>query len=434
MMRHSNNTFVLSNSVSGSSEPQEELDIYQNNVESGVEDWPNCQPDEVIKIMKTLKDSNLGANKKSFYSSYPSWSSMNTEQRNKTALWFRNLTVPIREAIVKKAQKESLEINKVEKERRESVHKDDLCRLLELKNFPDAQMRWTSAMEPMDRRTLDARNSNVASDSSGRGFLSDDADPYGGLAEIFNNYDTFTPQNRLIKYINNQPVVPYQPASEEVTALAAKCYDLNPTNLNRRNILRNGAWIKEQWINLKTWLTLVLSDFNRSGQHSGRSEADVEWLSDNECRRWVYHSSNNKTAKFPSVLTYAYGTLSKEDFETIGKKMEPGTGRDCGIEDNAKDAGDAREKKRKERKQRAKDSKRRKDTDKSIADVIDETSKRETAIDVLKFRAQQGDQDAIKQLREIAQNYLSSNNTSSSSRGPIHSQSDSSTESSEESD
>ena len=136
MMRHSNNTFVLSNSVSGSSEPQEELDIYQNNVESGVEDWPNCQPDEVIKIMKTLKDSNLGANKKSFYSSYPSWSSMNTEQRNKTALWFRNLTVPIREAIVKKAQKESLEINKVKKERRESVHKDDLCRLLELKNFP----------------------------------------------------------------------------------------------------------------------------------------------------------------------------------------------------------------------------------------------------------------------------------------------------------
>mgnify|MGYP000560153713 CR=1 FL=1 len=55
MMRHSNNTFVLSNSVSGSSEPQEELDIYQNNVESGVEDWPNCQPDEVIKIMKILE-------------------------------------------------------------------------------------------------------------------------------------------------------------------------------------------------------------------------------------------------------------------------------------------------------------------------------------------------------------------------------------------
>ena len=103
---------------------------------------------------------------------------------------------------------------------------------------------------------MDARKSTNAPNLSGSGSLADDADPYGSLAVIFNDYEEFTPQNALIKYhmINgvSKPIVPFKPESQEVTNLANHCYGLNPTDLTRRNILHDGPWIKDHWLSMKS--------------------------------------------------------------------------------------------------------------------------------------------------------------------------------------
>lgn len=55
-----------------------------------VEQWPNCNPDVVVRLMKKLDTSRnpncLGSNKKAFYSSYPLWALMNGDQKTNQSL------------------------------------------------------------------------------------------------------------------------------------------------------------------------------------------------------------------------------------------------------------------------------------------------------------------------------------------------------------
>ena len=55
-------------------------------------------------------------------------------------------------------------------------------------------------------------------------------------------------------------------------------------------------------------------------------------MSEGEISRWIYHSSSN-SRRYPQVTTYAYAVFDKGDLETLGRQMEPGTGRDCSILD-----------------------------------------------------------------------------------------------------
>ena len=62
------------------------------------------------------------------------------------------------------------------------------------------------------------------------------------------------------------------------------------------------------------------------------------------CERWIYHCGNN-SRRYPQVTTYA-AVFDKGDLETLGRQMEPGTGRDCSIldenESNIKNANTKR--------------------------------------------------------------------------------------------
>ena len=109
------------------------------------------------------------------------------------------------------------------------------------------------------------------------------------------------------------PIKPIKPESPKVTNLANHCHDLNSSDLTRRNIFVDGAWIKEQWMSIKSWLTLKFADFNRSSQMFGRDEADVEWMSSSETKRWIYHYSSI-SRRHPQVTTYAYGVFDEGDF------------------------------------------------------------------------------------------------------------------------
>lgn len=185
---------------------------------------------------------------------------------------------------------------------------------------------------PLTRRQLYARYADDAPNLAGTDSLASETDAWSGLAAVFNDYTVFTPQNELIKYINVQgtptPVVPYEAAEADVTCLAAHCHDLNPTDLSRRNIMRDSGWIKDQWSQMKAALTVVFADFGRSCQNS---HGETEWRSPEECKRWVHLATNGTDKSFPSVCCYAYGILDRSHFDNWGVLLPKGVGRDCSI-------------------------------------------------------------------------------------------------------
>lgn len=240
-----------------------------------ISDWPNCNPDSTITLMKATKPEDYGGNTKPFYSSYPLYSAMTIDQKSKTLKYFAKFTAEKKAAIIIVCQHVSLKAATAIKSRSESVHKDDLARLLQLRKDPNCQMPWTNAEKSLKRDELDSRNSTDIPTISGTGSAADAFDPYNVLAERFMDYNSFRPQNGLIQYHfengESVPLFPYRAISPDYTSLAAHCNDLDPCNKARSKIMRDGAWIKDQWLKLRSYMSLVLSDFNRSGKNTGNN-------------------------------------------------------------------------------------------------------------------------------------------------------------------
>jgi hypothetical protein len=242
-------------------------------VVESVSDWPNCNADKMITLLKATKPEDYGGNIKPFYSNYPLYSAMSTDQKMKTLKYFSKFTAEKKAAIIIICQHVSLTAATVGKTRAEAVHKDDLVRLLELRKDPTSQMAWTNAEKTLKRDELDSRNSIDIPAISGTGSAADAFDPYSVLAERYMDYNTFCPQNGLIQYHfengESVPMIPLRTTRPEYTSLSAQCNELNPCNKSRNKIMRDGPWIKDNWLKLRSYMSLVLSDFNRSGKNTG---------------------------------------------------------------------------------------------------------------------------------------------------------------------
>jgi hypothetical protein len=179
-----------------------------------------------------------------------------------------------------------------ESQRDKNTTKDDIARLLHLFKEPVAQRHWSNLYGILSRNELDARKST--------GEQSEAARPLSCLAEIFNDYSLFTPQNVMVQYVsrgNERPAKkqPYEPSSSEWATLANHCHDIEPTNTCRTHIIRTEAWIKETWNDCRKYLHQTFIQYNRSGQHD--SEMD-EWCSQKELERWVRATNYKTPGKF----------------------------------------------------------------------------------------------------------------------------------------
>ena len=151
------------------------------------------------------------------------------------------------------------------------------------------------------------------------------------------------PQNRLILYESDEnghprPVSPYKAADPDLTAVVARWHDLRPTNFSRAGVDRDDVWVKTQFLSIRTWISGILANFNRSGEQQGKSEADLEWISKDHQERWVYHCSA-KSRRYPGVTSYACGILERGSLESLGRDCGKG-GRDSSL--NGKSYGSAK--------------------------------------------------------------------------------------------
>jgi hypothetical protein len=205
------------------------------------------------------------------------------------------------------ARQESQQLVRVVSSRAANVTKDDLARLIHLFKEPVAQQHWTKFNGAnMSRVELDARKSSSS--------LSEAANPLDMLAEIFNDYDEFTPQHAMLEYTSRDGgkphrVVPYQSNSEEWENIIEEVHDIEPTNVRRAEYIRDGAWIKQHWLELRKCLHDVFQIYNRSGQQSADKG---DWGSEVEIDRWKRNSL--KYSKYPKVILYAIGLLEEGIF------------------------------------------------------------------------------------------------------------------------
>jgi hypothetical protein len=211
--------------------------------------------------------------------------------------------------------------------------KDDIARLIHLYKYPGAQMHWTNYYGVLSRAQLDARRST--------GVQADAANALSCLAALYNDYEGFTPQNAMVAYVYDATTrsatkkIPYEPSEDEWADLATHCHDIEPTNYNRRSVLKDAAWIKSTWNDVRRYLHAVFVMYNRSGQH----DPDMgEWCSPKEQDHWVCASLNktsgsNTIVHFPTVMIYSISVLEEADFVSLGREMPKGTGIDNSVVD-----------------------------------------------------------------------------------------------------
>lgn len=163
------------------------------------------------------------------------------------------------------------------------------------------------------------------------------ANPLSYLAEMFNNYEEFTPQNIMVEYssprIHLPPLKknPYQPSATEWSYLATFAHDLESTNHTRKQIIRGEDWIKYTWTDCHKYLHQKFINYNRSGQHVDDKD---EWGPETDLRHWLRAAKWNPSIAgsiiwFTSVMIYSIIVLDIYDFEAIGWKMLKGMGVDA---------------------------------------------------------------------------------------------------------
>ena len=124
--------------------------------------WPICNPDYVLKALRTLKPE-MCYQGKAFYTSYgTSFAKLNDLQKNKVTEFFNNQSEAIRVAVSNSALAAEADAVAEAQQNAGSTNKHDRARLLHLFVYPPAQLHWNKSVTPLERQELDV-SSNLSS-------------------------------------------------------------------------------------------------------------------------------------------------------------------------------------------------------------------------------------------------------------------------------
>jgi hypothetical protein len=152
--------------------------------------------------------------------------------------------------------------------------------------------------------------------------------PLTYLAEIFNDYNGFCPQNMMVQYVPAglaQPPVkknPYQASQAQWAFLANFTLNLQPTNLSCQEIVHGEDWIKSTWTDCRKYLHQMFMNYHR-----------YEWGLEKELQCWCRvaswkpkSGSQGTIIRYASAMFYSIAILELSGNESMGCKMPKGTG------------------------------------------------------------------------------------------------------------
>jgi hypothetical protein len=312
---------------------------------------------------------------------------------------------------------ETMQLTEATTMRNTQTTKDDIARLINLFKEPTTQKHWYNLRRVMSRAELDSRKAAAVYNEA--------SNPLVYLAEIFNDYEEFRPQNLMVQYVSagsDRPPIkknPYQASQTEWAFLANFTHDLEPTNLSWQGIIREEDWIKSTWTDCRKYLHQMFINYNRSGQHDNGMD---EWGSQKELERWCRAASWKPKAgsgqstiiRYTSTMIYSIAVLELSDFEGIGRKIPKSTGVDATVKNGAKASRRQRNKKRKTSPQGSTDSSA------SIIDMLREGDKNDQQLVALRIFFESGNAEEKKMARDALFAYaFPTNNNVSTSSGAI---------------
>lgn len=264
------------------------------------------KPQSILSTLKMLcssKDDEWVGKKVPM--SYKKWSKMNANQRKNIIILWNGFSESYRNKV--KGMIGALE-NPVETS--ENTTKNDLIRVLHLREWPGAIALWTRALGPMSRLQLDANGSKVHEEND------DDVvrmAPWNELAEIFNcRSGDFQPQNMAVDYDDNGLRTRIPRGGHVSAGVVDLLYDLDPNEADRPT--RDGAWLKDTWRKLCKEVSVCFERFASSGSQNG----DTTTL--DGVNEWVF----NFAAQFDQAVMYAALICATNTLRTLGKLLPVG--------------------------------------------------------------------------------------------------------------
>jgi hypothetical protein len=289
------------------------------------------------KLPPVCDKSGKVVSRKEFYKTYKA-SSMNDDQRSKCTDFWNQLdkqtqhsvrAVLVHDTLLLKDQ--TAREATTGGDRSATTTANELVRLLHLLYDVDNVGAIARAIErtkvPLNRVQLDGRKSQSLSTSGVT--MSEEVDGWGELASCFNNPE--------VRY-SNKCVMEDMIDGEGVTMCSEDIYaeiypfvkDLDPC-LPEDAVVRDKEWIQKSANKLKGQVSLVYSNFMKSGNQDGRYEDMArDWLKDVQyvSRLYNFASGAQKTVS-ADVTVYALVLIDQQDIVSTGKT----TGDEEGIDE-----------------------------------------------------------------------------------------------------
>jgi len=199
---------------------------------------------------------------------------------------------------------------------------------------------------------------------------------------------------------------PCEASSNEWADLSTQTYDIEPTNLTRRNIFCDAKWIKSTWSDVWKYLHQVFIQYTCSGQRSGDMG---EWCSHEEQERWVRATfwkggSSNTIVRYPTVMIYSIALMEQTDFKAIGRAMPNGAGVDNSIVEP--DSATAQSKKKRKKRGQYKKKSNSPNNNNAMLQALQMGTQSEAQLSALRLILEYGStsqkKKAMKQVKHVA--------------------------------
>lgn len=250
------------------------------------------------RLRKLTANDIIGG--KSFWKSYEKWEKLGQQQRTNTVVFVSSkLTDVTRRKLYDDIRSDLANAVREEKSRQAYTNKHDKARLLHLRKDPKFAGLWQRALGDKSRVELDADHGQ------------DEASCWIELASAFNDYSNNVYTNTCIC------IDKISPAGDKIAVpglerIFEHCHDLDPSSANRPE--RDAKWIRSNYRDLKTAITLTSEKYRRSGNQNGEHEYD----------EWVSFSGGQ------DVVTYARALFNDVEMQQIGRAIRSDISRDTG--------------------------------------------------------------------------------------------------------